>query len=195
MKVLFFGDSIVTGYDDSEGGWVKRLRKAFGDKFEFINFAVPGNSSFDVLRQLSDETIIYTGTDAIVIGVGVNDSRIKNGHHFTDIENYVRNLEKIYAHAKKHADKVLFVGLTPCDDNLTIPVDWDSTIYKNSRIDEFNCALRDFCIKNSINFVEIFEPFKDAMKDSSLLSDGLHPNEDGHQLITDLVKPHLQKLI
>lgn len=196
MKILFFGDSITRGYDDSEGGWVHRLRIVFGDKYTFVNSGVPGDSSFDVLSRISneDEELIDTNA-AVVIAVGVNDARIRNGHHFTEVEDYTRNLDKIYLQAKKISKKILFIGLTPCDEILSMPVDWDDTIYKNSRIEMFNDALRDFCKSNNVAFVEIFEPFKNAMKDMALISDGVHPNEEGHQLIADLVKPSLQKLI
>ncbi len=196
MKILCFGDSITSGYDDDvKGGWVNRLKAMFGKKYEFVNFGVPGYSSSDLLNRIEEELEHYTNGTTIIIAIGVNDSRIDSGQNVAEIKDYVKNLDKILNLAKKVTDKIIFVGLAPCEDSLTNPVDWSDTIYKNSRISEFDEALRKFCEKNGSAYVRIFEPFKEAERDYSMLPDGIHPNETGHQLIADLIKPQLQKLI
>lgn len=196
MKILCFGDSITSGYDDDvKGGWVNRLKAMFGKKYEFVNFGVPGYTSSDLLNRIEEELEHYTNGTTIIIAIGVNDSRIDSGQNVAEIKDYVKNLDKILNLAKKVTDKIIFVGLAPCEDSLTNPVDWSDTIYKNSRISEFDEALRKFCEKNGSAYVRIFEPFKEAERDYSMLPDGIHPNETGHQLIADLIKPQLQKLI
>ena len=70
------------------------------------------------------------------------------------------------------------------------------TEYLNSRILEFERTLREFCEQNKVAFAPIFEEFKKQLdRGKNLLADGLHPNNDGHELIFQLVRPELDKLL
>ena len=90
----------------------------------------------------------------------------------------------------------MFVGLTPCVEALANSREGKTKEYSNARIADFDKTLQDFCQQNNVVCVPIFEVFKkqlDAGRD--LLPDGLHPNCEGHELIFQLVRPRLDKLI
>lgn len=206
MRVLVFGDSITQGFWDLDGGWVSRLRRTYDkqmidgvndDPPTLFNLGVSGDSSDDIVARFESETKARKNNEslAIVIAVGVNDSRTKADVEFSNTERYHDNLRQIWQLAKQFTDKVLFVGLTPCVESRTTPVSWGDTGYTNSRIQEFDKTLRDFCEQNNAAFVEVFEPFQAKQQATELLPDGLHPNDAGHQLIADIVGPKIEELV
>jgi lysophospholipase L1-like esterase len=205
MRVLVFGDSITQGFWDVDGGWVSRLRRAYDQKAidtddydqpTIFNMGVSGNSSDDVLARFDNETKVRANEElAFVFAIGVNDARTKAGVNFSDVERYHKNLTKIVSQARQYSDRILFVGLTPCVEERSNPVSWGDTGYTNARIKEFDSTLKEFCEQNGLSFVEIFEPFTKAGSETELLPDSLHPNDDGHQLIADIVKPKLEELL
>lgn len=205
MRVLIFGDSITQGFWDVEGGWVARIRKSYDQKAvddddydqpTIFNLGVSGNSSDDVLARLEDETKVRDTEElAFVFAIGVNDARTKAGANYSDTNRYKQNLINIVELAKQYSNKILFVGLTPCVEERSDPVSWGDTGYTNTRIKEFDDTLRQFCEDNQIPFVEVYEPFTKAEAETELLPDSLHPNDEGHQLIANLVKPKLEALI
>jgi len=205
MRVLIFGDSITQGFWDIDGGWVSRIRKHFdqqmidgidNDPPTIFNLGVSGDSSDDVLARFDKETKVRAkGELALVIAVGVNDSRTKASVNYSDTNRYKQNLGEILRLAKQYSNKVLFVGLTPCVEERSNPVTWGYTRYTNSRIKEFDNTLRQFCKDNEVSFVEVYEEFAKAEAESELLPDSLHPNNDGHQLIASIVRPKLEELL
>jgi len=205
MRVLVFGDSITQGFWDIDGGWVSRIRKHYdqqmidgtdNDPPTIFNLGVSGDSSDDVLARFERETKSRAKEElAFVIAVGVNDSRTKAGVNYSDINRYKQNLNQILKVAKQYSDKILFVGLTPCVEERSNPVSWGDTGYTNNLIKEFDDTLRGFCKENRVPFVEVLEPFANAETDKDLLPDGLHPNDEGHQLITELVLPKVEELL
>lgn len=206
MRLLFFGDSITQGFWDSEGGWVSRLRKFYDaqklsgkdeDPPTVFNLGISGNSSDDIVERLEGEikARIIDGGLIIVFAVGVNDSRMKEGVNFSNPSRYAQNLLILLEIAKRYTDKSLFIGLTPCVESRTNPVSWGSTAYQNARIQEFDEVLSDFCKNNSVSYVEVFSRFQSEQKQRELLPDGAHPNDEGHQLLSDIIKPHLESLL
>jgi lysophospholipase L1-like esterase len=201
MRVLVFGDSITQGFWDSEGGWVSRLRKTYDQKAiatndydqpTIFNMGVSGDSSDDVLSRFDGETKARANEElAFVFAIGLNDARTKAGVNFSDIERYRKNLTEVTSQARQYSDRILFVGLTPCVEARSNPVSWGDTGYTNIRIKEFDSTLKEFCDQNNISFAEVLEPFLEAEAKTELLPDGLHPNNEGHQFIADIVAPKL----
>ena len=204
MRVLIFGDSITQGFWDTDGGWVQRIRKAYDEEtikadYELptiFNMGISGDSSGDIVERFEAETKARYNDDGIgfVFAVGVNDSRTKSGVNFSSPEEYRKNLEKLLAMARQYSDKIVFVGLTPCVEERSNPVSWGDTGYTNDRIRQFNQVLEYFCRANSVEFVDILTPFTEAEAKTELLPDSLHPNNEGHQLIADIVLPRLQSI-
>ncbi len=206
MRILIFGDSVTQGFWDTEGGWANRIRRYYDEKVlssqnydlpTIFNLGVSGNTSEDLLVRFENEVKVRIYEEvAIVIAIGVNDSRIDSGINYSSPENYTKNLAELLAIAERYTKKILFVGLTPCVDSHSNPVSWDETVgYTSTNITAFDAALNEFCTQNKIKFVEILEPFTAAQSKTELLPDSLHPNNQGHQLIADLVLPKLQELI
>ena len=204
MRILVFGDSITQGFWDTDGGWVQRIRTVYDketiktgyDLPTIFNLGISGNSSGDIVERFEAETEARYQDEklGLVFAVGVNDSRTKSGVNFSEPKEYKSNLEKLLAMARKYSDKIVFVGLTPCVEERSNPVSWGDTGYTNDRIRVFNQILEDFCHDNALEFIDILTPFTEAGAKTELLPDSLHPNNEGHQLIADIVLPRLQSI-
>ncbi len=209
MRVLVFGDSITWGFWDTEGGWATRLRnyyvarelkeKSHRDPSVF-NLGIGGDTAKGVLRRFKPETDArkWPGEDFVfVFAIGTNDSATENGKPRFSEKEYRSNLEKLIDEAKKYSDKIVFVGLTPCEEELTTPIPWRKSIsYTNKRLLLFEKVIKDECAKNNMPQVVLFETFQDELsKNRKLLADGLHPHNEGHKLIFQLVRPVIDEVI
>lgn len=205
MRILFFGSSIAQGFWDPEGGWVQRIRRHYDTKqLEnwsqsqplIFNLGVSGDTSTNVCQRFIAETTArqWPGEELVfVIAIGVNDACIDHGKPKGNPVLYAENVTEIIAMARQFSFKILFVGLTPCDEDKTVPVAWGDYTYKNQDIRQLNEILEKVCTQQNIPLVAIFDAFEPHKKE--LLPDGLHPNAEGHKLIASLVLPELEKLL
>ena len=88
---------------------------------------------------------------------------------------------------------ILFVGLTPCDEDKTNPVVWGDYTYKNDDIRRFDGIIQEVCQSRSVGHVSVFDAMAGRIKE--LFPDGLHPNNEGHERMAGLIKPELDKLL
>jgi len=206
MRVLIFGDSIAYGKYDSQGGWVDRLKTAYADRQlatledelpSIYNLGVEGETTRRLTARLPREVVTRRNnweedTDfALVFAIGINDSLItENGDFFSSPEQYLRDLQELYDTAVLFCKKLLFVGLTPVEDDNP-----RNRYYKTERVWQFEQALRDFVHRQSLPMVRLFERFDHGKEEEFLYANGLHPNDEGHRIIYDAVEPELTKLI
>ena len=208
---MVFGDSITQGFFDTEGGWVNRLRRHYDaeiikdlkredDYLAIFNLGISGDTTHNVLGRLEDETEarLWPGEElAFIFSVGSNDAAVGgSGREWSSPQGYRKELEGIVKRAKDYGSKIMFVGLPSCDEKLTTPVFWDDIHYTNKRMFEFEKVMRNFCAEQQIPHVPTFETFQAKLKTGhGLFADGLHPNNEGHELIFQLVRPQLDKLL
>lgn len=206
MRVLVFGDSIAYGKYDSQGGWVDRLKNAYadrqlsateGDLPSIYNLGVEGETTRRLTARLPREVVTRRNhwedeTEfALVFAIGINDSIITDaGDFFSSPQQYAHDLQELYDTAKLFTKKLLFVGLTPVEDDNP-----QNQYYRSNRVWEFEQVLRDFVHEQSLPMVRLFERFNHGKEEEFLYANGLHPNDEGHRLIFDAVAPELYKLL
>lgn len=203
MRILVFGDSITYGKVDSEGGWAARIRKYFDQQAaknysrdfpNVYNQGISGDTAEDILKRFDVETEARLEEESIfVLAVGTNDASIDNGTPRYTEEQFQSNFEEILGKMEKHSGKILVLGLLPVDENLTTPIPWrPQRHYTNKQTVLFDGIIKEICQSRNLPHVPLFEAFKDKL---DLFPDGLHPNDEGHRLIADLVRPELEKLL
>ncbi|MBS3175302.1 hypothetical protein J4440_05455 [Candidatus Woesearchaeota archaeon] len=207
--VLIFGDSVVQGFWDYEGGWADRLKQFLMSKslenekyfFSVFNLGISGDTSKDILERIEFETrqrikLLEKDEDIIfLISIGSNDSiyNLKTKKHYIDLKEFENNLTKIFIIAKKYSDKIIFVGDNPVDEDLTNPIPWlKDCSYNNNFIQKYSKVSEELCKKDKLYFIEIYNKFS-KMKYKELLSDGVHSNSEGHKMIFEIVKDFLVK--
>jgi lysophospholipase L1-like esterase len=213
MRVLVFGDSITQGYWDTEGGWVERIRKHYDslqvtdldgrDEPTVFNLGISADNSGNVLRRIAPEVIARTrhgNLPVVIIQIGINDSSSDTMPAAENVslplDSYEQNLRKIIENVKPLASKIILVGLSACDETRTTPVSWGDFHYKNTSIKTYENKMRDVALELNVPFIPIFERFREELsKGTDLLSDGLHPNNEGHAFMCKLILESLAPLL
>jgi lysophospholipase L1-like esterase len=210
MRVLIFGASITQGFWDTEGGWAQRLRRYYdersvkniehGDDYpDIFNLGVSGDKVADLLERfdLEASTRIKKGKDCgIVFSIGTNNAYVEGDIKWAGPGNYEEDLQTLVDKARSYTSKIMFVGLLPCEEAKTTPVFWRDIYYTNERIKRIDSLMEKVARDNDVAYVPIFESIKNKMDTGAqLYADGLHPNNEGHELIFQLVRPELDKLI
>jgi len=209
MRILVFGDSITQGFWDSEGGWVARLRKYYDlrqledithhDEPTVFNLGISGDNSAKILARIENEIKAREYPDqefVVVVSTGINDSYRLGTDEFKMLpEEYEENLRQIVAISKKYAQKIMLVGLTPPDDTKTNPVFWKDAYFMSERVKLFENIMQRVSNEESIAFTAIFDSFKAKLDTGEdLLADGLHPNDQGHKFLANLIRPQIENL-
>jgi acyl-CoA thioesterase-1 len=218
-QVLCFGDSIVQGLVDPEGGgWTQRLRRLLDRKLTFpvgdtsfpahvtFNLGISDDTSEGVLARLERELTprLLGEPTIVVIGVGTNEAAVDlhTGAPRHSAEAFAANLGDTAATARRLGGHLVLLELPPCDEARVRPPPWAALeagegareSYTNERIRELNRIVRKVAEEHEAVVAGCFEPML-AAGAAGLLHDGLHPNADGHQLLADLVAEQVEPLL
>ena len=196
-----FGDSIAYGAFDTVGGWVQRIRAKIDSRniteddywVYLANVSISGNTSTDLLERFEIEYLNRKSDDEqiFIFAIGINDSYVFNetGEPIISLEQYKNNLSSLYDATSKYGNKIAFVGLTPVDESKVNPVPWRTEIsYFNSSVAQYNAALKEFAATKQVPFIDMWQAFNE-LNYTALLSDGLHPNNEGHELMAAKIEP------
>jgi len=208
MRVLVFGDSIAQGFWSVDGGWVEKLRKHY-DKLaledlvnnkqpEIFNLGVSGDTTRNLLARIELETRVRTWHEdplTVVLAIGTNDELFENNEQAIRPEEFKANVKKILKLVRPLVDKIMFVGNAACDEKLTTPVFWSDIHYTNNQLKNYEDYIKEIAQAEGVPFAPIFERFQAEQQRRNLLADGLHPNDEGHELIYQIVRPELDMLL
>ena len=204
--ILVFGDSIVYGAWDKNGGWTQILREWIDEKnlewnedFYYLvyNLGVFGDTTEDLLERFDSEVKQRQGEEKFIFifAVGINDSEYihsKKGLNIPE-EKFQKNLVNLIKKAKKYSSTILFVGPNPVDESKVNPMPWASDkSYINKNVERYNKLIKKTCKENIVHFIEVFSEFRKTDY-RAFLEDGAHPNTKGHRLIYRIVRKYLKK--
>lgn len=190
MNICVFGDSIVWGEGDNEhGGWCQRLKNYFLQKdpdSTVFNLGIPGEASSNLIERLEREYVTREG-DVLIISIGINDSQIISGTKRVSEKVFSTIYKQLLELSIQISKKVLVVGLTRVDESKTTPIPWSkSKSYLNSRIQLFDRIIQQVAEEKKVEYIPVSEVISHTE-----LSDGLHPNSQGHKKIFQTILPHI----
>lgn len=204
MRVLVFGDSITYGAWDTEAGWVERLKRDAhkqtveskgSDKLQIINLGIGGDSSTKILNRMEAEIKARYSASwefVFIITFGANDERTINGKVETSLEQFESNVQKIIELAKYHSSKIMFLGIPPIGKST---VSFKGQEYSDERVKEYEQHMEAIVKTSGLPFIPLRPAFEAAGMEKLYFYDSIHPNNEGHKLIAETVKPHLQSLL
>jgi lysophospholipase L1-like esterase len=196
--IVIFGDST-----SAPRGNIRIFAMILQDRMPsstILNAGVPGNTTRNALARL-DHDVISRHPDLVTIFFGINDSAVDVWKGATEprvpLTDYEANLRTIVDRIR--ADGARPVLLTPN------PVAWTPEILKlygrppyqpdnpdgwNIYLRRYADAVRRVATDEHVSIVDVDQMFRAyaAMPGhhlSDLLSDGMHPNDAGHQMIAD----------
>jgi acyl-CoA thioesterase-1 len=177
---MFLGDSLTAGYRLKvteaypallESEWKKKDKDIV-----VVNGGVSGDTTAGGLRRL-DWMLRQAQPNVVVIALGAND--MLRG---LPLARTKANLEKIIQESQKSGARVILMAL-PAVPSLG-----------EAYAKEFNSLFQDLSKKYSVPLLPDF--LKGVAGQSKLnLSDGIHPNAEGHRLIAETVGKFLNPLL
>ncbi len=203
QSILCFGDSITFG-TGKNSGWVGKLKKSIekeGGHTAVFNLGICGEDSsrllkrFDVEAEARTKLLWPSDKHVILIAIGMNDSKWRgmpeeNNPTITQSE-FKKNINRLIKKAINiNKTKVALIGITPVNENLTLP--YEDTSFKNERVLEFNNIIKECAEDNGIAFLDMFE-LMSKENYNEYHDDGLHINLKGYDFMYKIINDFLDK--
>jgi acyl-CoA thioesterase-1 len=178
-RVVFLGDSLTAGYGLERAQSVPSLiaarLKAEGYDYEVVNAGVSGDTSAGGLSRL--EWSIEGDVRVLVVELGAND-----GLRGLPAAALKRNLDEIIRRAKQRGITVLLTGMEAPPN------------YGAAYTAEFRQVFSDLAREHKVPFVPFY--LKGVAGIPSLnISDGIHPNPAGAQVVEGTIWRALEPLL
>ena len=198
INIKILGDSITagvggTGYEltgeliygtnrVNENGvcWANKLKEHFENKFNCSvkNYGVAGITSKDIIDNWTN--IVKENDDILVCTIGTNDRSART------LSEFLHNIETIYLLAKQSGKDIILIANIPA----SVSNESNSTRkFHMEDIDNVYCYLSS---KYNFEYISLYKKFVEycTLKEisiDSLLADGLHPNDDGYNVMFYLI--------
>lgn len=186
--IAFIGDSITS---DRES-FMNILKKAFENETNlgFIDAAVSGDKSDDARMKFYYRTMRHH-PDIVHILLGTNDIREsddKYGNTCVSLHDYKMNMEYMVGTLTEEGIKVILSTISPVDNTgLKKRFPDDNWIYHRENMDRVNEILEEISLKYQVTLNDMRPVYGKFETKELLLSDGLHLNENGQQLLSQNV--------
>lgn len=169
IRIIAFGDSITYGYGvPPDKNYVSLLSKNLGLKIE--NAGMIGDTTATALLRM-DRDILQKNPDIVILFLGGNDF-LQGVPPFAMAEN----LKNIVKKLQQHNIKIVLVGI--------------SYEFLNNYEREYGNIARetktDGYAPNALGSI-VLRP--------DLMTDRVHPNEKGHEIIASRIKPVLERVL
>jgi len=196
IRICIFGDSIVWGAMDYKyGGWVDQFKLTFvktGKLNEVFNLGDPGDYSSRLLKRFENEIkarlkLVNKDKHIVMFQIGLNDSKFlsKSTDLYSSPSQFEKNIREMINISKKYVNTVIMISSTPVDESKN-DMSAPNKSYKNDWIRTYNEIIRSVCEENNVLFIDVFGDWL-KLDYHKLLSDGVHPNSEGHCNIHDFV--------
>ena len=174
-RLICFGDSITARelFDNGTERLTPRLQRAFNE-WKIINAGISGDNTRDALNRLENDVLKYE-PDVVIILFGANDAA---SHKLIAIEEYEANLIMIVR--KIGHLKTILITPAPVDEarprNRT-----------NEVLLQYSEAVKRVALLTGSQFIDLFSEMIKHPDYIRMLSDGLHFEESGYELLSQLI--------
>lgn len=215
MKQIFIlGASSVYGVGAEHDGWGD-LVKAYmhgklyapdglGEACEVFNFAKAGSTVefvADTFPWICQNYLRDGAELTTLISVGGNDAKAVNApdNYVCTPEAFREKITNLCSVLKAQSKHVIFVSNGYVDETKVSPKpspfgDGNVSYFTNERRGQFNAITKEVCEAMGFEFVAV-DCDKDTWISKYLYKDGLHPNQEGYQLVFEAVRPKLDAVL
>jgi len=166
-KIIIFGDSLAEGVGSSQGNdLASRLEKNLGKKV--FNYGKSGDTTRDALERVTEVSVENAGIVVVILGGNDVLQKIPKEETFVNLENIIKTIQNTGA-------IVVVVGVR-------------SGLIGDGRGDEYEM------ISKKTGSLYISDILKDIFGDTRYMSDAIHPNNAGYEIIEKRFSPILKKL-
>lgn len=178
---ILLGDSITEWYPMDE---------MFEEEIPIVNSGIANNTTTDILADMKNRVYKYNPTKVFIL-IGTNDlkhedSEEKNVETYNNIVNIVESIKNNRPYAKIYIESIL-----PVNKNIK---DNGTEERTNEEIKSVNTKIEDYCIKNNITYINLFNKYYDETgnMNSKYTTDGLHLNTKGYIIMTRELLKYMQ---
>jgi len=206
LTINFLGDSITEGHGttDPEKAFHQIIKEKYGLEFAY-NYGIGGTRIARQLVPTRDRTkhdlyfelraeIMDRNADAVVVFGGTNDY----GHgdapfgetESEDIYTFCGAVNSLIGKLEREFPKAEIIFMTPLHRlNETQPTQPDGKI-----LEDYVNAIREICKKRNIPVIDLFEINPLDPRDAELVPDGLHPSDEGHKIMAEVIAEERLKI-
>jgi lysophospholipase L1-like esterase len=179
-RVVFMGDSITDFWGRTRG-------KFFPGK-PYVNRGISGQTTPQMLIRFRPD-VINLKPSVVVILAGTNDIAGNTGpESLADIENNLASMAQL---AQANNIKVVFSAVMPVCDYIKP----QTTRRPPEQIMALNAWIKEYSAKNNAIYLDYYAAMLDdhKMLKQELTYDGLHPNDAGYEVMSDLAAAAIAK--
>lgn len=207
--IVMFGDSTTAErLGVVENVYAERVQQSLqggGSSVSVHNAGVPGNTTKNARERLARDVLAHKPR-LVVIQFGINDAAVdvwKNPPATTSrvpLSEYERNLRWMIAALREQGAKPVLMTTNPTRWTNKLRELYGKPPYSPGDADGFdapvlsryNEAVRRIAKELTVPLVEIHDAFT-AKNPDKLLLDGMHPNDEGHRIIAELLLPIIRE--
>jgi len=186
VRIVCIGDSLTEGYQIPAGGcWPNLLNHE--SAYEVINSGFCGDTTGGMLARFHEMVILYKPNYVIIMG-GTNDI----WYNIPD-NQIIGNILAMTRYAKHHHIQSIIGIPTPFYFEESVEKDrlFMDLFGMFHRLDKYRYNLKQFALNDGQPMID----FSVNMHLELFLSDGLHPNERGHQVMAESAKNSLVSIL
>ncbi|MEO6754862.1 MAG: GDSL-type esterase/lipase family protein, partial [Chthoniobacteraceae bacterium] len=206
VTIVAFGDS-TTAVRDSTKIYAAILQDELRN-VRIINAGVSGNTT-DMARKRFEKDVLTHQPQIAIIQFGINDAAIDVWKQppasvpRVSLPDYRQNLTSMVQALKAQRARVVLMTSNPIHWSDVTRKLYAKPPYLPEDVEGFNVilrhyaqAVREIAKAEGVGLVDVFAAFKAReaepdRKPGSLARDGMHPDDEGHRLIADLLIKHL----
>lgn len=180
-RVVFIGNSITQGWADT--------RPEFFRANNYVGRGIGGQTSPQLLSRFRQD-VINLKPYAVVINIGTNDIAENTGTYDPDFT--LGNIKSMAELAKANGIKVILSSVLPVYE-----YPWRKDIKDvPAKIEALNSDIKEYAKKNKFTYIDYYSSMHDENKalKSNYGSDGVHPNDEGYEVMERIVKPVIDKI-
>lgn len=203
--IKLIGDSITagvggTGYDVSANGggvllwndtytnvkgtcWANMLKSYWEKKYgcTVLNYGYSGIASAQIIKHI--DTLVEDSDDVVVCMIGTND-RIPSQN--ANLAEYMVKMQQIVKLVKSKGKDIVLMANIPA----SVSNEVDTT--RVFHMEDVDNAVAYVAAQNAMEYVSVYKLFTEyctytGTSIDSLLSDGLHPNDNGYAVMFELI--------
>lgn len=201
LTIVTLGDSITKGVrpgvttEQTFAALIEQKFRAIGMPVRVINVGIGGERTDQALARL--EQIVELHPDIVTVMYGTNDSYVDVGKSAARItlDAYRTNLSRIIVELLRRGILPVVMTETRCSDDCRPNGLGENP---NERLEAYVDAARQVAASRRVPLVDNYRRWSDARADgvdlSEWLTDGVHPNPTGHEIVAEAMWPELRRL-
>ncbi len=208
--LVAFGDSTTAPRGSTEvyATLLAKELSFYGADVKVINSGIGGNTTA-MARARFEKDVLAHQPNVVILQFGINDSAVDVWKKppatapRVALEDYRKNLREMVQVLKQHGARVILMTPNPISwtDPLrkrynTAPYVLDDPDGMNVNLRHYAEAVRTLAKEETTDLIDIYTAFKKADQDpkhnpGGLCKDGMHPDDEGHRIVANLLIQHL----